>query len=289
MTRPRQNGHFAMHPLHRSLTASRHPANFQTRHGKADGLTGEHMRTARALRRPPRTAAAAVLTLAGLGVALALSMLPGTAEATHVGQRWSLAGENSAGTVYDGVRVTRGDNNPTGPLNGCSTAFEGGSDPVYQTQWVRFNDGWTEGGTGHQCNSQVQFWFSGYAINGEWNARQIVYIDSGSSTLRSRALYRNANHEWRYEVAGAALHGASFVTWYREGYAVEAGLETYSPDSAVGKHAYGALHSYNNGTWSPWAGRDYASDRYGDWGLCGLWSSTVGNDNYWYAAQNRSC
>lgn len=211
------------------------------------------------------------------------------AGATHASNAYSIAREFSQGAVYDGIRLRRGDNNPAGPLNGCNFAFEGGSDPLFQTQWVRFPGGWIEGGTGHQCNSSIQYYFAGYAANGQWNLRFLSYFSTGDATLRWRSLYRDSSTQWWYEINSWRLGGTQpIVSWAKEGDLLEAGMETYHPDWLVGKHTYADLDYFNNGAWTPFSGRDGKSVD-AKWGICGTWSTTPGNDTYFYAAQNRSC
>lgn len=201
---------------------------------------------------------------------------------------YATARETSNGYTLQGVSVERPDNNPADlPNDGCSAPFSG--HPVYQTQWIIVTSdakNWIEGGTGHQCQSNYQYRFWGYGYLGNWYGQSSSIFDGDFPTLHTFRLDKNtSNNEWVYFYDGAKVGSA--VTWDVTGYA-EAGLESYASAAGVGKHQYGRLAYKKSGSWSAWSGRD-SSTVTPSGGMCGRWSSTAGNDTYWYAAQNRTC
>lgn len=216
-------------------------------------------------------------------------LIIGPAKASHTTNHvHSVAYELTVGYDMSGVRVTRPDNNPGGvELDGCSVPFNGS--PVYQTQWVIINSAatnWVEGGTASQCAGNYRYHYWGYGYNGNWFGNVALLLTSDFPTLHTYTLNKpTVNNRWTFYKDGGILGQA--VEWNARGIA-SAGLESYSPNAAVGKHQYGNMQFLWNGVWNSWAGRDdeFVSPNNG---MCGRWSSTVGNDRFWYAAQNRAC
>lgn len=218
------------------------------------------------------------------------------AGATHTDfHGYSYARESSRGHTYVGVSVVRPENNPGNlPSDGCSQFFSG--HPVYQTQWIvlfgRYR--WIEFGTGHQCRSQFQYRFAGYAWDADPSVRtwrptytQRIASPTDFPTTRRFSLFRSGtNDTWGAYLDGPRIH--SIVNWRASGVA-EAGLESYQPTATVGKHQYGALQFRRDDAWHRFDSQDFSRVTPRPQ-MCGTWSSNASNAAwFWYAAQSRTC
>lgn len=140
--------------------------------------------------------------------------------------------------------------------------------------------------------------FHGYSIARE-NSRGNTYV--GVSVTRpennpgnlpadgcSQFFSGHPVYQTQWVVLSGRYRWIEFGNWNVAGVA-EAGLESYQPSAAVGKHLYGALQFRRNDAWHRFDGQDQSSVTPRPT-MCGTWSTTPSNSEwFWYASQNRTC
>jgi hypothetical protein len=224
------------------------------------------------------------LVVLGSIVALLLGAISVPATANHVSNHRYSIGFDLTVATYNGVRLTRYDNNiAAGGV--CNSAYV--SPVVYQTQWVILDttaSDWVEIGTMHKT-STCKYWFWGYGFDGVWNSLgtrgnrqygQRTFVISKSSYPADAA--------WAMSVGSETLGDVYFGNI--PGDYVSAGLETYNIIPIIAAHNYSSLQFLGaSGTgliWQNWAGMDY---RQVDTRMCGRWLS----GSSWRAGQNTTC
>jgi hypothetical protein len=230
----------------------------------------------------------AIVIALGLAVVLTLQMPIGSAPLLRVraadDHAWSTAYEFSGGTYY-ALSVTRYDNNFSPPAgSNCTTYYGGGSNPIYQTQWIFITSTashWIELGTADQC-SGFDYLFWGYGVAGNWYPVGQATTPGGSSPHTFR-IESDAGHVWRWYVDDVSK--GSFY-WNQKGVELSVGLETYETLTVAPAHTYGGMRYKSvagSSTWYYFAGRDdeLTSRSY----MCGHWAS----DSAWTAAENSTC
>jgi hypothetical protein len=228
----------------------------------------------RALQRTKRA------TLCGLATLLTLMMPPTESSYADNGfHGYSAAYELSLSGQYTGVQTTRIDQYIfSQPATGCTQNFAG--DPVFQSEWILITPdaaNWLEIGTGHQCNDQYRYWFSGYGYLGVWVP---VAIQVGVVNGQSHAFTigkQGSTYYFHRDFTSMGSQQSSF------GSSVSSGLESYASAAIVGTYSHSNLQYIRGTTYYPWAGFDDSVVDAAQ--MCGGWNSQTS----WRVAEWQSC
>lgn len=195
-----------------------------------------------------------------LAVAMAMILLAASATTSRAGvfHEYSVARDNSQAGTYSAIQLLRPDADyQVTPGSNCNVPYAGGSNPLYQTQWVilSYSNGldWIELGTGHQCND-FHYRFHGYGIDGSWFPKPAVQISPPIANTNYR-IDSQGGCSWRWYIAG--VQQTSTYADCRRGVSVEGGLESYDSGGGFGWLRYKDLkHRISTGGLTFWAGMD---------------------------------
>jgi hypothetical protein len=203
-------------------------------------------------------------------IAVAIALSPGTAAQAAAFHGYSVGRENTGGSGFTGLQVTRTTTAVTGlPNDGCTGHYTG--TPVYQTSWLIITadaQNWDEIGIGHQCNDTNRYQFWGYGENGSWFSLGTAATNNGVSHVYKISRSFTGSHYYDFwSIDGVTK--ASLLSIQR-GVRVEAGLESYCQGCHTVYNNTSLKYQKNEGTFVSWAGRDSTSI---SGGMCGAWLS----------------
>lgn len=218
------------------------------------------------------------MLIAAISIATTMALAPGAAVQGAPFHAYSVGRENTGGSGFTGIQVTRTTTAVAGlPATGCSHPFTGS--PVYQTSWLIITgdaQNWDEIGIGHQCSDNYIYYFWGYGENGGWFPLGTSFAANGASHVNeiSRSFTGNYYEDfWKMDgVTKARMRSI------QRGVRVEAGLESYCQGCSTVFNSSSLKYQKNEGSFVSWAGRDSTTISAG---MCGSWNS----DTSWRSGQ----
>lgn len=211
-------------------------------------------------------------------IATTIALFPGATVQGAGFHAYSVGRENTGGSGFTGIRVTRITTAVAGlPNTGCVNPFTGS--PVYQTSWVIITgdaQNWDEIGIGHQCSDNKKYYFWGYGENGAWFPLGTANAINGASHVNEIGRAFNGSYYYDYwkfdDATKATLRSNSRAV------RVEAGLESYCQGCSTVFNSTLLRYQKNEGAFVAWVDRD---DKTISAGMCGSWLA----DTSWRSGQ----